>query len=104
MPSKLTTNANEDQPISIKKPAERRLTNDVRLPNGRFGSKASKETSEGKQADLYQLYWSEELEQNLFPREKASNYDLGDESTSHACLYHLLSSVTTHYRVPPRSR
>ncbi|KAG0566908.1 hypothetical protein KC19_7G096500 [Ceratodon purpureus] len=76
LPTKLMTNAIEGQPISVKKPPERRLSNDVRLPNGRFGSKARKESSEGKQEDLYQLNWSQELVQNLFPPAKASNHDI----------------------------
>jgi hypothetical protein len=65
------------QLISVKKPLERRVTNDVRLPNGRFGSKPRRESSQGNQEDLYQLHWSQELVQNLFPPAKASNYDLG---------------------------
>lgn len=61
----------------MKKPPERRLTNEIRLPNGRFGSKVSREGSEEKQEDAYQLQWSQELVQNLLPPAKAAKYDSG---------------------------
>lgn len=62
-------------PAVVKKPPERRLTNEIRLPNGRFGSKVSREGSEEKQEDAYQLQWSQELVQNLLPPAKAAKYD-----------------------------
>lgn len=83
------------QPPSVKKTPERRLTNEIRLPNGRFGSKVSREISEEKQEDAYQLQWSQQLVQNLSPPAKAAKYDLGsDDSTDHACHHRLLVLVS----------
>lgn len=80
---KLTKKVIGIQPPSAKKLPERRSTNDVRLPNGRFGSKTSKESPEGQHGDLYQLLWSHELVKNLFPPSKADKHgiDKADETS-----------------------
>ncbi|KAG0559778.1 hypothetical protein KC19_10G128500 [Ceratodon purpureus] len=61
--------------LSFKKPPDRRTTNDLRLPNGRFGSRARRASPEEKREDAYQLHWSEQLVKNLLPPEKAAKYD-----------------------------
>ena len=82
------------QSLSFKKPPDRRTTNDLRLPNGRFGSRARRASPEEKREDAYKLHWSEQLVKNLLPPEKAAKYDSGiDDFTRscHHCLLFLLS-------------
>lgn len=72
------------RPQPIERPSERRQTNDVRLPNGRFGPKMDKEALEGHQ-NLYQLPWSEQLAKNVAPLAIASKYE-GDGGC-YACTH-----------------
>jgi len=76
------------QALVDPKPAEHHITNEVRLPNGRFGSKASTGASEDGHVDVYELQWSPQLVQSLTsPSIKISDPGEGEASVSNAQLW-----------------
>jgi len=90
------------QPPAVKNHTERRLTNEIRLPNGRFGARVRTESSEERQEGAYQLQWSQQLVQNLLPSAQAANNDIGDDDfTDHACHHQLLAFLSYSFPVPP---